>query len=151
MDLIQRRPRPRQTFRSSQERSTQGGDLDRGHVPGDMPLLRQIGRALGTGLRTQLCHEVPSQPRLARHRRDQAQSRTQYAGLACPIGAAQGYQLAGPDGQIDIGQHGPRSQPGGDAVQRQQTHDRHSRAARQAIAPNRGAPTKAVNTPSLSS
>ena len=151
LDLIQGGARAFQRVRRRQEGRAQRGDLDRGQVPGDAPLLWQIGGALRPPARRQARDRVPAKPGLAAGQRQKPGQHPDHTRLARTIRPHHGDQLAGGHRQIDHVQHRPPAQDGRRADQRQGAHSRHARAARQAIIANRGAPTRAVNTPSFSS
>src|SRR5690606_5941948 len=152
LDLIERAAGGGQGLGPRQERRAEGGDLGGGQVPGDAALLRKIGGALGAGASRQARDVVARQAGRPARQRQQAREGAYQAGLAGPVGTDQGQQLARLHPQVGAVQHGAAAQSrrGGRHAEPGR-HSRHSRAARQAIRANSGAPTRAVNTPSLRS
>jgi len=136
---------------AGEEGHAQRRHLDSRQIPGDPAFLRQIGDPLGALAMRQSTQIITVQPHRAARQRRQPDRRADGAALARAIGSAQGHHLARPDRQVDAAQHRLFAQTRAHLLQRQQAHSRHSRAARQAINANRGAPIRAVKTPSLSS
>ena len=100
----------------------------------------------------QTVQSQPAEPDLARRPRLQTERRAQQGGLARAIGAHEADDLAGAETQADALDNRAASAEDGQVGHLQQGgHARQLRAARQATSANRGAPKRAVTTPSRSS
>jgi hypothetical protein len=151
--LVQRGASPVQGGGARQERRAQRRQLDRRKIPGDGTVLRQIGRTLAPLTLGQPSRLVAAQTRGALRQSDQPQCGAHRRRLARTVRPAQGHNLARPHGQGSALQHFRAADTGVRVrkLQQRRRHSRHSRAARQAIRANRGAPTRAVKTPSFNS